>query len=243
MRYIVPNWPVPMSVKSYSSTRDGGVSSGPYTDLNLGDHVGDDPAIVDYNRQNFRRTVGLMNEPHWLTQVHGKEVKVIEQPYSEPVTADASVTSLKNQACVIMTADCLPILLCDKAGTVVAGVHAGWRGLVGGIIKASVLKMNCPPENLMAWLGPAISQRHFEVGPEVVKAFGADFGAAFKPSERPGHFMADIYQLARIQLNRLGISDIYGGDFCTYSDTRFFSYRRDNAVTGRMASLIWIGDR
>jgi YfiH family protein len=241
MRYLVPDWPAPLSVHAYSTTRDGGVSSGPFAKLNLAEHVGDDSAVVGFNRQNFQRTIGLNTEAHWLNQVHGAAVKVLKQDFDVPVMADAAVSRIKNQACAIMTADCLPILLCDKSGTVVGASHAGWRGLAAGVVEATVAAMSCQPDTIMAWLGPAISQKHFEVGPEVYEAFGHGFDSAFKPSVRHNHFMADIYQIARIKLNALGVNDIYGGQFCTYSDARFYSYRRDQGKTGRMASLIWLG--
>lgn len=243
MRNIVPNWPVPSTVKAYSTTREGGVSSGPYSRLNLGDHVGDEPAIVDYNRQILRRDIGLLTEPHWLNQVHGAEVKYIDGNFIEPIVADASVTALKNQACIVMTADCLPILLCDKTGTTVAAVHGGWRGLKAGVIEAAVSKMACSSGDLLAWLGPAISQKHYEVGAEVYEAFGSDFQKAFIPGTQKNRFMADLYEIARIQLAALGLTAVYGGEFCTYSDSRFYSFRRDQGVTGRMASLIWLSDR
>jgi len=240
MQYLVPNWPAPLKVKAYSTTRDGGVSSGPYANFNLGGHVGDNPAIVDYNRQLFRRTIRLGTEPHWLKQVHGNHVKYIEQEFTGEIMADASVTRLNKQACAIMTADCLPILLCDNEATVVAAAHAGWRGLAEGVIEATVTAMACSSEKLMAWLGPAIGQKHFEVGSEVYETFGSRYQTAFKPSLRHDHFMADLYQIARIKLEALGVHAIYGGQFCTYSDPRFYSYRRDQGKTGRMASLIWL---
>ncbi|MDF2940316.1 MAG: multi-copper polyphenol oxidoreductase [Gammaproteobacteria bacterium] len=241
MRLIIPNWPAPKNIKAYSTTREGGVSSGPYESFNLGDYTGDKDNIeaVNQNRQILCRNIGLHSEPHWLRQVHGNKVKLIDSAFKAIIEADASLTRLKEEACVVITADCLPILLCDQAGSVVAAVHAGWKGLVAKIIEATVSNMSCPAENLMAWLGPAISQKHFEVGPEVYEIFGPQYKEAFIVSERPGHFMADIYHIARIQLKALGIKKIYGGEFCTYSDPGFYSYRRDNGVTGRQASLIW----
>lgn len=240
MRNIVPNWPAPSNIMAYSTTCEGGISSGPFYSLNLGEHVGDEPALVSYNRQILRRDLGLKNEPHWLNQVHGKEVNIIKGPSNGPLTADASVTSLREQVCIVMTADCLPILLCDKDGSAVAAVHGGWRGLKAGIIEASINSMPCKPKDIIAWLGPAICQSHYEVGVEVYKAFGEIYKAAFKPSAKSGHYMADLYEIARIQLKAMGISAIYGGQFCTYEDSRFYSFRRDAGKTGRMASLIWI---
>jgi YfiH family protein len=244
MKLIIPNWPAPINVKAYSSTREGGVSVGPYASLNLGDATGDQDNMqaIKQNRQILCKQIGLHSEPHWLRQVHGAYVKSIEAPFEESVEADASLTTLKHEACIVRTADCLPILLCDQAGAMVAAIHAGWKGLVAKVIESTIAKMPVAPENLMAWLGPAISQKHFEVGAEVYEIFGPSYHSAFIASQRAGHFMADIYQLATIQLLALGVQQIFGGDFCTYSDPRFYSYRRDKGLTGRMASLIWIAE-
>ncbi|MDF2690567.1 MAG: pgeF [Gammaproteobacteria bacterium] len=242
MKLITPNWPAPKNIKAYSSTREGGVSTGPYASLNLGDYTGDKDLqeAVAQNRQLLCQQIGLSSKLHWLKQVHGNKVKQIEGPFEEVLEADASVSSIKNEACVVITADCLPVLLCDQAGTAVAAVHGGWKGLLAGVIAATVSKMPSPTDRLMAWLGPAISQAHFEVGPEVYEAFGPMYQSAFIPSQRPGHYMADIYQIARIQLKALGVNAVYGGEFCTYADPQFYSYRRDKGLTGRMASIIWL---
>lgn len=237
MDLILPDWPAPPNVHACASTRDGGVSLGPYASLNLGDHVGDDPAAVAENRARLRRALALPTEPLWLTQVHG--IAVAE---GQGGCADASVAFGPGTVCAVMTADCLPLLLCDRTGTRVAAVHAGWRGLLAGVIEAAVARLDVSGPELLAWLGPAIGPDAFEVGEEVRTAFVAEdvaAAAAFKPSPG-GRWLADLYALARLRLARCGVSAVYGGDLCTYSDAaRFYSFRRDG-VTGRMASLIWL---
>lgn len=237
MDILLPNWPAPPAVRACATTRMGGVSTGPYASLNLGDHVGDDPAAVAENRARLCRALVLPAEPLWLTQVHG--IAVAE---GQGGCADASVAFAAGTVCTVMTADCLPLLLCDRAGTRVAAVHAGWRGLLAGVIEAAVTRLDVPGEELLAWLGPAIGSDAFEVGEEVRVAFMTeDAGAAeaFRPSPA-GRWLADIYALARRRLARCGVSAVYGGELCTYHDAeRFYSYRRDG-VTGRMASLIWL---
>jgi len=236
---IVPDWPAPARVKAVQTTRrGGGVSKPPYDSLNLGMHVGDDGYAVAANR-NLLNTI-CPGEPVWLEQVHGTAVLMAETAGCAP-QADACITRMPNSVCAVMTADCLPVFLCDDAGTVAGVAHAGWRGLADGVIESTVIAMKVVPSSLMAWLGPAIGPKAFEVGPEVREAFlrrlpDAEF--AFVPKGEK--YLADIYLLARQRLQALGISRIYGGDFCTYSDPeRFYSYRRDGR-TGRMASLIWL---
>lgn len=235
---IIPDWPAPANVKALQTTRSGGYSQMPYDSLNFGDHVGDDPIIVAKNRQ----TLHLPSEPIWLKQVHGVEVAVAERADCQP-TADATVSFRSGSVCVVMTADCLPLLLCDQAGTVVAAVHAGWRGLADGVIEAAVASMKVAPGELMVWLGPAIGPHAFEVGDDVRDAFLAHDSAAssaFHAATTSGKYLADIYLLAHQRLNALGVTHIYGGGLCTYTDSaRFFSFRRDNK-TGRMATLIWM---
>ncbi|MFZ1641834.1 MAG: peptidoglycan editing factor PgeF [Candidatus Contendobacter sp.] len=238
---IVPNWPAPTQVRAVSTTRLGGISSPPYDNLNLAEHVDDDPACIAENRRRLAAIAGYPAEPAWLQQVHGNRV-VAAETVRAPVVADAAWTRRLGQPCVVMTADCLPVLLCDRAGTVVAAAHAGWRGLVGGVIAATVAHMNVPPMELLAWLGPAIGPDAFEVGEEVRAAFLAlDAGnASCFQSSPAGRWLADIYELARRRLRRLGVTAVYGGDGCTFSEpVRFFSYRREHR-TGRMASLIWL---
>lgn len=238
---IIPDWPAPVQVRAASTTRWGGVSQPPYDLLNLAGHVGDDPASVAENRRRLTTALDCAHQPAWLEQVHGTTV-VEAETVSAPVVADAAWTRAPGRPCVVMTADCLPVLLCDRAGMVVAAAHAGWRGLAAGVIGATVAHLPRPPMDLLAWLGPAIGPEAFEVGEEVRAAFvelDAGNAVCFRPSPA-GRWLADIYELARRQLRGLGISEIYGGDFCTFSEPeRFFSYRRE-LRTGRMASLIWL---
>jgi YfiH family protein len=236
---IYPAWPAPSPVRAVSTTRLGGVSAPPYDSLNLGDHVGDDPACVAANRALIAQALNLPGEPAWLNQVHGKIV-VAAETVTTPVTADAAYTRQSGQVCVVQTADCLPVLLCDRAGTVVAAVHCGWRGLAQSVLEATVVQMDCDPSQVLAWLGPAIGPGAFEVGDDVRAVFCALHSAhtaCFRPSPK-GRWLADIYELARLQLRSLGVSAIYGGRWCTVTESeRFFSYRR-NHPTGRMASFI-----
>ncbi|MBE9610350.1 peptidoglycan editing factor PgeF [Chitinilyticum piscinae] len=237
---ILPDWPAPANVHALQTTRSGGNSLPPYASLNLGDHVGDDPATVAANRAILNGMVA--GTPRWLNQIHG--TTVVDAAGIEPKpNADASYSHTPNAVCVVMTADCLPVLFCDRAGTVVAAAHAGWRGLCNGVLEATLAAMQTEPAEIMAWLGPAIGPDAFEVGSEVREAFiahDANAAAAFKPGAADGKWLADIYLLARQRLNAAGVTAIYGGDLCTVSDSaRFFSYRREQ-TTGRMASLIWL---
>lgn len=240
--FIVPNWPAPANVCALQSTRQGGVSPAPWASFNLGDHVGDDPARVAANRALLR---GLLpGEPCWLQQVHGTfAVDVAKMAKTAQVPeADAAYARQAGQVCVVMTADCLPVLFCDRAGTVVAAAHAGWRGLLAGVLESTLHAMGVAPGELLAWLGPAIGPQAFEVGDEVRAAFVAHdpAAAAAFAAHTPGKWLADIELLARQRLNQAGVTAIYGGGMCTVSDPeRFFSYRRDGQ-TGRMAALIWL---
>lgn len=243
---IIPDWPAPANVRALQTTRAGGVSAEPYASLNLGDHVSDDPVAVARNRAILR--AHLPSDPVWLKQVHGNIVVDADHAVDVP-DADASISRTADVICAVMTADCLPLLLCDDDGTVVAAAHAGWRGLAGGVVEATVKAMNVAPERLLVWLGPAIGPQAFEVGIEVREAFLANDPAAEKAfvpltphASRLTHqkWLADIYLLARQRLALLGVERVYGGDLCTYTDAeRFYSYRRDQ-TTGRMASLIWL---
>ena len=238
--WILPDWPAPERVACLATTRRGGVSRGVFASLNLGDHVGDDPSAVLANRQSLSGRIGA--RPVWLRQVHGLRVIDAAEGGDFPPEADAAFTRQAGLACVVMTADCLPVLLCDEAGTVVAAVHAGWRGLLAGVLEAAIAAMGVPGQELMAWLGPAIGPQAFEVGGEVRAAFLAiDSRAAAAFQELSNDkWLADIYQLARQRLAGKGLARVFGGSFCTVSEPeRFFSYRRD-ARTGRMASLIWL---
>ncbi|MBT9567387.1 MAG: peptidoglycan editing factor PgeF [Thiobacillus sp.] len=222
------------------TTRRGGVSEGPWASLNLGDHVGDDPLRVAENRARLR--LHLPAEPGWLKQVHG--AGVVEAGQSG-VEADAVVSRAPGAVCAVLTADCLPVLFCDRAGGVVAAAHAGWRGLAEGVLEEAVASMRVPPREVLAWLGAAIGPQAFEVGDDVRQVFvdrHADAAHAFvsHPSGVAGKWLADIYALARIRLNQMGVGSIYGGGHCTFTESEtFFSYRRDG-VTGRIASLIWL---
>ncbi len=237
---ILPDWPAPPTVRALSTTRPGGVSTDGYASLNLATHVGDAPDCVAENRARLQ---GLLpSEPMWLEQVHGTDVA----PWRDaegPVTADAAFTSSANAVCVVMTADCLPVLFCDRSGTVVAAAHAGWRGLLGGVLEHTLRAMQVPGEHVLAWLGPAIGPRAFEVGDEVREAFiAADpvHREAFVAAGRPGKWLANLYRLATQRLRAAGVLAIHGGDRCTYEESgTFFSYRRDG-LTGRQASLVWL---
>lgn len=239
--WLVPDWPVPRRVRVISTLRGGGASAGAYASLNLAAHVGDDAGRVRENRRRLRAAAGLPCEPLWLEQVHGRGVVEADGRDGVP-RADAAVASVPGRVCAVMTADCLPVVLADRAGGRVAVVHAGWRGLAGGVVEASVAALDVNPRSLVAWLGPAIGQRAFEVGPEVREAFvGPDpaTAACFERNDL-GRFQADLYALARRVLARAGVEYVCGGGWCTASDAeRFFSYRRDRA-TGRMATLAWL---
>ncbi|HFD79096.1 MAG TPA: peptidoglycan editing factor PgeF [Gammaproteobacteria bacterium] len=237
---IVPEWPVPVGVRAVSTSRRGGVSHAPWDSLNLAAHVGDEPVAVRENRRRLRARVKLPAEPVWLEQVHGGRVVDAADVTGVP-QADASFSGRPGVVCAVLTADCLPVLFCDRAGTRVAAAHAGWRGLAGGVLERTVAALGTDPGRLMAWLGPAIGPQAFEVGDEVREAFLArDPGAQEAFVAHGTRWRADIYALAEIRLRALGLSDIYGGGLCTWSDPeRFYSYRRDG-VTGRMASLIWL---
>ena len=241
MSFIAADWPAPANVRAAATVRTGGVSVGPFASLNLGAHVGDDVAAVAENRRRVRAQLRLPAEPLWLNQVHG--TTVVDAAVGVPTpTADAAVAQARAQVCVVLTADCLPVVFCDEAGSRVAAAHAGWRGLAGGVLQATVSALDVPPQKLLAWLGPAIEQDAFEVGPEVREQFvtqDAANAAAFKPNVR-GRWLADLYDLARRQLERVGLTRVYGGGFRCYADReRFFSYRRDS-VTGRMGTMVWM---
>jgi YfiH family protein len=239
---IRPDWRAPSRVHAAVTTRRGGVSAGPYESLNLAMHVGDEEARVCENRRRLRQALALGGEPAWLEQVHGNRVVTLGE--EEPVgPADASVAFRPGLICAVLTADCLPVLLCDRAGTRVGIAHAGWRGLAHGVVEAALAALRCPPAELLAWLGPAIGPAAFEVGDEVRTVLVAEDPAADVAFERNarGRWQADLYALARRQLARAGVTSVHAGDFCTHAEpTRFYSHRRDGRC-GRMASLIWLG--
>lgn len=237
--WIPADWSAPDNVVAGTTTRTGGISTDMYESLNLGAHVGDDPGAVAGNRERFVAMCGLPHEPAWLSQVHGTAVQVAG--VDDSAEADAAIARDPSTVIAVLTADCLPILLCAGSGTEIAAIHCGWRGLAAGIIATTLSRMATAPDSLLAWLGPAISQAAFEVGDDVRQAFvgqDAAANACFEPNER-GRWQADLYALARLQLNAAGIGAVYGGGFCTYGDSgRFFSYRRDGQC-GRMASFIY----
>lgn len=233
----VPDFPVPANVGVLQTMRSCGVSAAPWASFNVGTHVGDDPAHVAANRERLRSL--LPGEPVWLDQVHGTTVADADATEGVP-EADAAVARTAGRVCVVMTADCLPLLLCDRSGSVVAAAHAGWRGLCSGVVEAAMASMRVPASEILAWLGPAIGPSAFEVGDEVRAAFlGRDPSAAAAFRGRGDKWLADLYALARQRLAQAGVADVYGGECCTaLQSENFYSYRRDG-VTGRMASLIW----
>ncbi|MCK8044691.1 peptidoglycan editing factor PgeF [Shewanella sp. 1CM18E] len=237
-------WFIPPGVSLAFSTREGGCSQSPFASLNLGLHVGDDPQKVLANRLLIEQQLSLPAKPAWLEQTHS--IDVVAADNSQVINADGSYTQSKDQVCVVMTADCLPVLLCDENGTEVAAVHAGWRGLCDGIIEVAVAKFTYKPHELVAYLGPAIGPNAFEVGAEVKAQFEAkhpqasQFFSAHLNKQGEQKFMADIQGLAEFRLALLGVKRIYKDQRCTVADAEnFFSYRRDG-ITGRMASFIWL---
>lgn len=244
MGVIHPDWPAPSNVRAVFTTRENGFSSGIYQGLNLGSHVGDAADVVELNRRQLQQQLGLHASPLWLTQVHGTDIFIAEEAQFESPVADAAVTHTPELALTVMTADCLPVLFCNKAGTVVATAHAGWRGLCAGVLEKTIGAMQVAPEDILAWIGPAIGPTAFEVGSEVKAAFvdsAAEAEQAFKP--QGDKWLADLFMLARQRISASGVTDIYGGDTCTFSDPqRFYSYRRDGQ-TGRMAGLIWLSTK
>ena len=233
------DWPAPASVRTWQTTRAGGISSGAWSSLNLGTHVGDSPEAVAENRRRLRETLRLPAEPVWLEQVHG--ARVLRPDRGESGPADAAVTFEVGTVLVVMTADCLPVLLAASDGSRIGVAHGGWRGLAAGVLEAAVDALECDPSQILAWLGPAIGQSAFEVGDEVRAAFVARDPAlerAFAPNAR-GRWQADLYALARAALRQAGVADIFGGGECTLGESQqYFSHRRE-APCGRMASLIW----
>ncbi|OQX36943.1 MAG: multi-copper polyphenol oxidoreductase [Oceanospirillales bacterium LUC14_002_19_P2] len=242
-RYLQPDWPAPASVEAFVTTRSGGVSDGPWRSLNLGLRSGDDTDQVLQNRAVLMQDWS-MDKIQWLKQVHGADVARADQGCEEK-EADACWSAVSGRACAVLTADCLPVLFCNRSGTRVAAAHAGWRGLAGGVLENTAAVFDDSPDALMAWLGPAISQPCFEVGPEVREAFLAhdpEAESAFVAGQGDRWF-ADIYTLARQRLTAMGIYDVYGGDYCTVrQEELFFSYRRDGAKSGRLASVIWLAE-
>jgi YfiH family protein len=244
--FLIPNWPAPDTVNAVITLRGSGISKAPFNSFNLADHVGDDPTAVSANRQQLIESLGLLSQPIWLNQVHGTEIVYGPEAHNQP-DADASYTDTIEQACVVLTADCLPVLFCNQQGTQVAAAHAGWRGLCAGILRKTIACFS-PEDTVLAYLGPAIGPQVFEVGEEVYEAFASGaknsqhrtlIKSAFEPSGE-NHYLADLYALARAELRLCGVEHIYGGQNCTFSQSdHFYSYRRDQ-ITGRNASLIWL---
>jgi len=241
---VVPAWPAPKSVRAFSTTRRlPGLSLPPYDAFNLGLRSGEDEGIVRANRELLRRAFALPSAPRWLHQVHGdRSLRLTEELIDGEPEADAVFTAQPGVVLAILSADCLPILVCNEDGSEVAALHAGWRGLSQGVIESCLRRLRGPPDRLLVWLGPAIGARSYEVGADVRAAFveRSDQAAMAFASTRPGHWHCDLYTLARQRLAALGATRVYGGDFDTFADARLYSYRRDGARSGRFASLIYI---
>ncbi|MFS1537835.1 MAG: purine nucleoside phosphorylase YfiH [Candidatus Phlomobacter fragariae] len=241
-RLIYPDWPQPETVMAFSTTRIGGNSLAPYDSFNLGLHVGDQLRLVEQNRNSLMKIAQLPTQPCWLNQIHGTRIIDLAKENNGNLQADAAYSCERGSVCVVMTADCLPVLLCNEQGTEIAAVHAGWRGLCDGILEKAIKQFKSPVSSIMAWLGPAIGAEKFEVDSELRSAFiehDAELAQGFKAYDN-GKYLSDIYLLARLKLSAVGVQNVYGGTYCTVSEpTCFFSYRRDG-VTGRMASLIWL---
>ncbi|MDN5939493.1 MAG: peptidoglycan editing factor PgeF, partial [Salinisphaera sp.] len=239
--FLPADWPAPETVRAGTTTRHGGASSGPWASLNLGERAGDDRKAVTENRRRLATALRLPAAPAWLHQVHG--AVVVDAAQGAGAQADAAVACAPGVVCAVLTADCLPVLFCDRAGTRVAAAHAGWRGLAAGVLAATVAALQTEPDELLAWLGPAIGPRAFEVGQEVCAAFierCREHALVFQPADRPGQYHCDIYALARTELAAAGVTSVFGGGRCTHAESElFYSYRRE-AITGRMASLIWL---
>jgi YfiH family protein len=255
LQVITPDWPAPPGVRSAFTLRTGGVSVAPYDSLNVGAGIGDSPEAIAENRRRVREKLGLPSEPVWLEQVHGTDVvelgptaalSWIAAPsaggHGSAPTGDASVARVAGYVCAIRVADCMPVLFAARDGSAIAAAHAGWRGLAGGVLEATVRRLGLPASQLIAWMGPTIGPAHFEVGDEVRATFTAtdpDASSAFVANAR-GRWQCDLYVLARRRLTAIVVSGIYGGGWCTFAEAdRFFSYRRSGQC-GRMAALIWI---
>jgi len=241
--FLIPDWPAPPNIRAVVTTRVlPGASKPPFDRFNLGTRCGDDPASVIANREALIEALALPEAPRWTRQVHGNEVYDADAILAdaEP-TADAAITRITGRVLAILTADCLPVFLCSDDGTAAGLAHAGWRGLAGGVIESTIARLAVPSASLIAWLGPAIGPRSYEVGDEVRAAFvDADANAADAfEATRPGHWLCDLYELARLRLAAVGVRRVFGGGFDTFADERFYSYRRDRE-TGRFASVLWI---
>ena len=241
--FIIPNWPAPGNVKAVTTTRTSGFSMHPYDSFNLALHTGDEPNSVLKNRSKLTKELNLKNEPFWLTQEHTDiAIQIENNTLPTPVIADAAFTSSARQIPVIMTADCVPILVCDKDGTIVAAIHAGWKGIANGVIQSTIKAMDTDPSQLLAWLGPAIGPNAFEVNQEIYDIFSEQLSVnSLAFTKNDNNFLANIYTLAANALKNAKVSNIYGGQYCTFTQKDlFYSYRRDGKKTGRMASMIWL---
>lgn len=245
VEWLLPDWPAPVAVKAVVSTRKGRLSQAPFDGFNTADHVGANPEDVDRCRRYFQQSFRLHQQPQWLNQVHGIDA-VKASPDGNVLTADAAYTHDPGIVCTVHTADCLPVFFCHESKSQVALAHAGWRGLVNGVLESTLATFGDGPEEVICWLGPAISQPHFEVGPEVKAQFEAAqpvpsgaFLSSGRESKEGEHYLCDLYALARARLQAAGVSRISGGDLCTYQDPRFFSYRQQK-TTGRILSAVWI---
>ena len=244
-QWLAPQWGAPSSVQALVSTTAGSMSRGAYKGFNTADHVGANPAEVSLCRQYFQQRFAIKHAPQWLNQVHGIDVVAANSAVGV-TTADACYTDQSEIVCTLHTADCLPVFFCDRKGEEVALAHAGWRGLADGILENTIARFRCAPSNILCWLGPAISQPHFEVGDEVKAVFQRSqtipknaFVPSGRVSEAGSHYFCDLFALATKRLRSAGVVDISGGDYCTFSDPRFFSYRRQK-ITGRILSALWI---
>ena len=243
---ILPDWPAPARVRAASTLRVGGVSCGSYASLNLGTGVGDNEVDVARNRRILGDLLDLPAEPLWLQQVHGTAILDLDEADSPTVTrppaADGTVTSRPGRPCAVLTADCLPVLLCDTSGTRVGVAHAGWRGLLAGVLESALRCIGVDTGRLLAWIGPGIGQQAYEVGGEVMEQFAAidpDAVQCFAANAN-GRWQADLRALAGLRLESAGVEKVYGGNWCTHSESeRFFSHRRE-APCGRMATVIWL---
>lgn len=241
--FLKVGWDAPSHIHAWQTTRAGGISHNGYASLNLASSVGDDERAVAQNRQLLKDKLGLPEEPRWLRLVHGNKVENTAEMVGTP-EADASYTSQTGQVLVIPTADCLPVLFVSKNGDEIAAAHAGWRGLSAGVLEGALTKFHCPPADVSVWFGPAIGPANFEVGQDVFDTFNASHpgsNVAFTATDSVGQYMTDIYKLGQLALKNAGVEKFFGGGLCTFDDERFFSYRRQGAQSGRMASVIWIG--
>ncbi len=253
IKSIYPYWPAPTNIRAFTTTRIGGVSSTPFDSLNLGSRTGDDLNNIVENRRHIISAENIPSEPYWLNQTHSTNVLDISEIQLQPATglidnserfeADGSYTRQANQVSVVLTADCMPVLFCSIKGNQVAAAHAGWRGLCHGILEETAKKFYCKASDIIVWLGPAIGATKFEVGDEVKKqfeAYDANARQAFKLIDaKKQKYLANLYMIAKQRLNSIGIKQIYGGNYCTYTERDlFYSYRRENK-TGRMATMIW----